>query len=322
MADVPEAPELKRSLFGYRPSDVESLIEARERMFERVTEDASNLKAENERLRADVDRARAETRTLREETETLREQSRSARAAADTAGEDAERARAETMRAQEQGREAELRAGELETELRDARRELTDLAERLRVADATEADLRSRLDQASLVAPGEPRELGAVLEATQQAIARIMEGARQTAEDDLGRVHRARDEIQAEVDRVRVWRDRVEPLTASINDSIAAARGQMSQTAERVGDALRPMSDALATLGRLLDELARQTLGASQDADRAPERVDLVSHESEHEHASRHGSDEHEPAEEEHGAPQQARAGAPLRADPWPDPWR
>ena len=309
MADVPEAPELKRALFGYRPSDVESLIEARERMFEHVTEEASNLRAESERLRADLDRSRAETRTAREEAERLRQQSESATADADAAREESERARAEAGRAQEQGRNAEMRAGGLEAELREARREVTALSERLRVADATEADLRARLDEASVAAPGEPRELGSVLEATQQAIARIMQNARRAAEDDLGRVHRARDEIQAEVDRVRVWRDRVEPLTASINDSIAAARTHMSQTADRVGEALRPMSDALSTLGQLLDELARQTLEAPADTSvMTDQRVDLVSHE----HERSDGSD----------TPQEAPAGAPLRADPWPDPWR
>lgn len=277
-----EAPELKRGLFGYRTQDVETLLEGRERMFERATEEASRLRGETDELRMDLEKARAETRTSSQETEAVRTELNGVR-------EELDRIRADVARAQEQRQDAETRATGLGSELRDARREITGLNERLRVADATEADLRMRLDDAAS-APGDAREIGAVLEATQQAIARIMQGARLTAEEDLGRVRHTREEIQAEIDRVRSWRERVEPLVQSITSSMGVARAQLAQTADRVGEALRPMSDALAGLGTHLEELA--LLAPDPTAgDAAPDRVDLVSHEREQALAQEAGPD-------------------------------
>jgi hypothetical protein len=205
------------------------------------------------------------------------------------------------------------------------------LTERLRVADATEADLRTRLEQAA-AAPSETRELGTVLEATQGAIERILGGARRTAEEDLARVQRTREQIQAEIDRVRSWQERIDPVARGVADEIISARAQMSQTAERVGAALQPMSDALTALSRRLDELTRaadpttavasaasserpaETPGAATQ----PDRVDLVSHER----SDADPADVDGRRSERDVASREAPAGTPLHADPWPDPWR
>jgi chromosome segregation ATPase len=305
-----QAPELKRSLFGYRKQDVESILEARERMFERATEESSRRKDEIERLRADLDRARGETGTARDETESVRTD-------LTTQLEDLRReldgVRADVTILEDRHREAETRATGLESELREARREVSGMNERLRVADATETDLRNRLEEATTAAP-DTRELGAVLEATQEAVARIMAGARRTAEEDLGRVQQTRDEIQAEVERVRTWRERIEPVTQDIAGNIAVAQAQMSQTAERVGEALRPMSDALTSLAQRLDDLARASDPSEMPGER-PDRVDLVSHEQQ-------AASEAERIREDAAVERETPAVTPAHADPWPDPWR
>ena len=308
-----QTPELKRSLFGYRKEDVESILEARERMFERVTEESNRRREEADGLRRDLDKARQETRVARDETQAVRGE---LSAELNDLRQELETVRADLERIEERRREADTRAGGLEAEVREARREITGLNERLRVADATEAELRTRLDEAA-AAPPDTRGLGAVLEATQEAISRIMAGAKRAAEDDLSQVQRTRDEMQAEVDRVRTWRERIDPISNDIAGEIAIAQAQMSQTAERVGEALRPMSDALTALSKHLDELARLTEpdGAGAPAP-APDRVDLVSHEQERADLE---ADRGAPESE---APQEAPAGAPLRADPWSDPWR
>jgi chromosome segregation ATPase len=312
--DAPEGtmdqtPELKRSLFGYRTRDVESILDARERMFERVTEESRQRTGEADQLRTDLDKARQETKAAREETGAVRTELTTQ---LEDLRQELEGVRADVARLEDQRREAETRSSGLESELREARREVSGLNERLRVADATEADLRNRLEEATTTAP-DTRELGAVLEATQQAIGRIMAGARRTAEEDLARAQLSRDEIQGEVDRVRRWRERIEPVTQDVADDIVVAQAQMSQTAERVGEALRPMSEALTSLSERLEDLARVANPSAASA--RPERVDLVSHEQQ-------AIDEPDRVGTEVAAPQQAPAGAPWHGDPWPDPGR
>jgi chromosome segregation ATPase len=305
-----QGPELKRSLFGYRKQDVESILEARERMFERATDESNKRKDEIERLRVDLDRARAETGTARDEAETVRTE---LTMQLEDLRRELDGVRADTTVLGDRHREAETRATGLASELREARGEVSGLNERLRVADATEAELRNRLEEAT-TAPPDTRELGAVLEATQEAVGRIMAGARRTAEEDLARVERTRDEIQSEVERVRTWRERIEPVTQDIAGTIAVARAQMSQTAERVGEALRPMSETLTSLSRRLDDLARVADPSAAGGER-PDRVDLVSHE-------RQAGEEAELMADDVGTQQEAAAGTPAHADPWPDPWR
>jgi chromosome segregation ATPase len=317
-----QAPELKRSLFGYRKEDVDSILEARERMFERVTEETAQRRREAEQLRTELDRAREETGAAREETQTVRAE---LNAQLNDVRTELDGLRSEMTRLKGEHAEAQTRADGLETELRDARREASGLTERLRVADATEADLRKRLEDAATTegelrsrleeassAGSDTRELGAVLAATQDAIGRIMADARRTAEQDLTRVQRTRDEIQGEIERVRSWRDRIEPVTHDIAGDIAVAQAQMAQTAERVGEALRPMSEALTSLSGRLHELA--TVADPSEIGERPLHVDLVSHEQEQAEA--------EPTASGTPEPREAPAGTPSRSDPWPDPWR
>jgi golgin subfamily B member 1 len=319
---VDEIPELKRALFGYRKKDVESILEARERMFERVSDEASQRQIEAEQLRTDLAKAREEARAATEDERLARAETQSVRdelsAQAAEVQRELETARDDLARLDEQRRDAETRAGGLEAEVREARREVAGLTERLRVADATEADLRARLEQAS-AATTETRELGSVLEATQDAIERILGGARRTAEEDLARVQQTREQIQAEIDRVRSWQERIDPVARGVADEITAARAQMSQTAERVGAALQPMSDALTALSRRLDELTRAANPATAGPAAEPlDRVDLVSHER----TDDERSDGDQTRTERDLAAREAPAGTPFHADPWPDPWR
>jgi chromosome segregation ATPase len=319
---VDEVPELRRSLFGYRKRDVESILEARERMFERVSEEATQRQIEAEQLRTDLGKAREEARAATEDERLARAETESVRdeLTAQTAEitRELETARGELTGLDEQRRDAETRAGGLESEVREARREVAGLTERLRVADATEADLRTRLEQAS-AATTETRELGSVLEATQDAIERILGGARRTAEEDLARVQHTREQIQIEIDRVRSWQERIDPVARGVADEISAARAQMAQTAERVGEALQPMSDALTALARRLDELTRAADPSTvQPAAELLDRVDLVSHER----AEDDRPDGDQSGAERDLAAREAPAGTPFHADPWPDPWR
>lgn len=272
------APDVKRSLFGYRKEDVESILEARERMFETATEEVNRRREEAEQLRLDLEKARAETRAAREETQSVRGELNSQ---LDDLRRELETVRADLERLEERRRDAETRASAVEAEARDAQREAAGLRDRLRIADTTDAELRARLEGAGSPA-AETRDLGAVLEATQEAIGHIIADARRAAEDDLSRVQRRRDEIQAEVDRVRRWRERIEPVSQGIAGEIAMAQQQMSKTAERVGEALRPMSDALAGLSKHLGELATTADPTVADAvAQRPDHVDLASYEQE-----------------------------------------
>jgi chromosome segregation ATPase len=311
-----DGPELKRGLFGYRKQDVETLLQARERMFQRVSDEAGRLRDEAQELRTDLGRAREDGRTAREETQAVRSELGSQ--LEETRGKE-ERGRAEAARNEERRLDAETRATALEAELREARREVSALDERLRVADATEVDLRTRLEEAPTHAPIDAMELGGVLEAAQQAIARIMEAARRTAEEDLGRVRRTREEIQTEIDRVRSWRDRVEPLARSIADAMSVAQAQMSQTAERVGEALRPMSEALTSLGSHLEELAGTVDLAAAERAGTPDRVDLTYHER---RAEEPETAEHASGQELAGSPSRSGPWAGPRSAPWADPGR
>jgi chromosome segregation ATPase len=310
-----EPPELRRTLFGYRRQDVESILETRERMFEQATEEADRQRSEAERLGMELEKARAEIAAAREETRIARDETRIEReelsAQSAELRRELETARGELARVHDQRREAEMRAGGLQTEIGEARREVAALTNRLRAAEATETDLRARLAQPP--AAPDTRDLDSVLEAAQEAIERIMTGARRTAEEDLARVQRTRDEIQAEIDRVRAWRERIDPIAREMAGEIAFTQTQMSQTAERVGAALQPMSDALTALSNRLEELGRAADATIASGER-PDRVDLVSHER-----SEAADAETQPGE---STAQQAAAGAPVPADPWPDPWR
>ncbi len=304
-----EPPELRRSLFGYSKQDVESILQTRERMFEQATEEATERRSEAERLRSELESLRAETAAARDETQSLRNglsgQSAELRRELETA-------RGERARLDEQRREAEARAARLDIEVARGRSEISALTTRLRSAEATEAELRGRLTQSPAAGP-DTRELDAVLGAAQEAIERIMTGARKTAEQDLARVQRTRDEIQAEIDRVRSWRERLDPVAREIAGEIAVAQKHMSEAADRVGAALQPMSEALMGLSHRLDELARAADATIASGDR-PDRVDLVSHE-------RTDTAERQ-AEPDESAQHEAAAGTPAPAEPLPHSWR
>jgi chromosome segregation ATPase len=264
-----DAPELKRGLFGYRRDAVQEMLADRERMFLEVSQEAraaeERLEAArqvSDSLRSDVDKARQELVARSAETEQLN--ARVTQLETDLA--------AATSQVAEQGRRA-----------RDAEERLhtreTALLDRV-------AALEAELEQARTTQAAGVEELSTVLDATRDAVERIMAGARRAAEDQLADVQRTRQELETDIQRASAWREHVSPMIEGVTHEIGRAQAQVVQVSARVSEALRPMTDALSSLSRNLEDLERTAASQISQETPTPDRVDLVSHERSDEEAA------------------------------------
>lgn len=260
MADASD--ELKGGFFGYRKDDVRALLAARERMFLEVSDQARAAEERLDTTRSELDLAKAGVRALREQLD---------------------------ARTNELG-SAQARVAELETQVAAATSEVAEHSQRAREGEqrlqTRESALReqiSRLEaelaEARATPPPGVGELTAVLDATRDAIERIIAGARRSAEDQLAQVERTRGDLQAEIERASAWREHVSPLIDDVRREIGRTRAQALQVSGRVSEALRPMTDALTTLAHNLEDLERAAVTEAPERATSPDRVDLASHE-------------------------------------------
>jgi hypothetical protein len=108
-------------------------------------------------------------------------------------------------------------------------------------------------------APGPPSTtegLTDVLDAAERALARLTEGARRNAEEQLGETERVRDSMRQEIDRLAAWRVRMAPLAESIPGSIEDVLKEASSITDRLREALAPATEALEALATRLTDLA------------------------------------------------------------------
>jgi seryl-tRNA synthetase len=87
-------------------------------------------------------------------------------------------------------------------------------------------------------------------------MARIMDGARTRAAEELREAERARRETLAEIERLAAWRDRLAPLVGVVRSTIEDATARAAGIGERVGEAVEPLADAIAALSDRLAALA------------------------------------------------------------------
>jgi chromosome segregation ATPase len=146
-------------------------------------------------------------------------------------------------------RSAESRIDELETELRSARAELES---GMRAATA-ELEAAHVAGEAAAAPADEP---SAALEAVGRTMARIIEDARTRVAEELRDAERARRETLAEIERLTEWRDRLAPLVGGVRSSIEEALEGGVGIGDRVGEAVAPLTEAIAALGDRLAAMA------------------------------------------------------------------
>jgi len=165
-------------------------------------------------------------------------------------------------------RSAEARIEELEAELRSVRADLeagvraatAELDAGLSAAtaglEATEASVEEATAGAVPGSPAMVEEPSAVLEAAGRTMARIMDGARTRAVEELREAERARRETLAEIERLAAWRDRLAPLVGVVRSTIEDAEGRAAGIGDRVGEAVAPLTEAIVALSDRLAALA------------------------------------------------------------------
>jgi len=215
-------------------------------------------------------------------------------------------------RAAEEARAARARIQELEQEIRDQ----ASLRVRLADLEAVNRELVSDLEAASArIRELEERQaaedaqatlstaegLGNVLEATEQALARLFEDAGTIAEKRLRETERAGEQLREEIQQLTAWRQRVIPLADTIRRGIDEARMQVTAAADGIRAAAAPAMGAMEALEGRLRELAETA--APPDRVRAPSGDRVIR------------LDETEPSP---GAPEEAGARAQALDRPQP----
>jgi hypothetical protein len=219
-----EAPQLKRGFLGYSRGNVQRLLTDREAMFSRAADD----------LRAAEDKvAHAEER---------------ARLAEDAASDAEDRARS----AMEAASEAEQRSTAAEAEVARLRDELEDVRSLLE-------ETSRAVGETPATADGHPATEGirSVLEATQEAVASLIEGARREGEESLKDAERRRALVQSEIDQLSEWWGGIQPLVMEVRGSIDQAREHVAALQDRIGGAFQPVTSAFGELGGRLEALAQ-----------------------------------------------------------------
>jgi chromosome segregation ATPase len=153
-------------------------------------------------------------------------------------------------------RSAEARIEELEAEVRSARAELES---GLSSATAELGAAHAAVEEAAATVPDSPAKAegaSAVLEVAGRTMARIMDGARTRAAEELREAERARRETLAEIERLAAWRDRLAPLVGVVQSTIEDAKERAAGIGDRVDEAVEPLSESIAALSDRLAALA------------------------------------------------------------------
>ena len=101
-------------------------------------------------------------------------------------------------------------------------------------------------------------ELSTILSAAEESATRIIERARQATEQQVADAQAVWREAQTQVARFAAWRERVDPLLRSTQGGIDEVRGRIEEVPNQIRQALAPLADAVAALGRDLADVANK----------------------------------------------------------------
>jgi chromosome segregation ATPase len=165
---------------------------------------------------------------------------------------------------------AEARIEELEAELRSVRAELDGgLSAATAELEAAHAAVEEAAARPVPVSSAGAKEPSAVLEVAGRTMARIMDGARTRATEELREAERARRETLAEIERLAAWRDRLAPLVGAVQSTIEDAKERAAGIGDRVDEAVEPLTEAIAALSDRLAAMA-ELAALPDEANREP----------------------------------------------------
>jgi chromosome segregation ATPase len=232
--------------------------------------EAADLRTDRDATRGDLEGAMADAARLGRELSITQSELETVKHDLETTRDEIAKAREELDRQDERRRAAEELNGRqsseiavLRQELGLARRYFLIQSHRARSAEARieelEAELRAGEEAAALPVPDSAttaEEPSAVLEVAGRTMARIMDGARTRAAEELREAERARRETLAEIERLAAWRDRLAPLVGGILSTIEDAKERAAGIGDRVGEAVAPLTEAIAALSDRLAAVA------------------------------------------------------------------
>jgi chromosome segregation ATPase len=264
-----QAKELRA--LGAEAADLRTDRDATRGDLEGALADAARLELELTTTRRELETVRHDLETTRHEIDTARDeldrQDERRRAAEELSGtgsgeiavlrQELGSARRYFLIQSHRARNAEARIEELEAELRSVRAELdVGLSAATAGLEAGHAAVEETAARPAADSPATPEEPSAVLEAAGRTMARIMDGARTRAAEELREVERARRETQAEIERLAAWRDRLAPLVGVVQSTIEGAKERAAGIGDRVGEAVAPLTEAVAALSDRLAAVA------------------------------------------------------------------
>ena len=280
---------LKRRLFGYSSASVRSALSEREAELDRASKNAGAAEQRAERLSSDLSKTQGRLAELEEEVVPLRgeleelrselqdaketilgrdEQLRAAESRVATLEdqlrqqtERLERATAEAAESQASLRALEESDG-FEAAMNAQRERVAELEElvegyRKLIDDASPGALASAEQsvQEPPASPSSAGELATVIEVAEQAVASILESTRNRADEELRAVDDERERIRQEIESMTAWRDRAEPMIASLQAAMHEMQSQAAKIGLRVDEALRPVTNAVSALSTQLASL-------------------------------------------------------------------
>lgn len=283
-------------------SEVEALkaqFEERQEALRAAEAEAADLRTDRDATRVELDQTAATVAQLTADVEAARKQladeqellrvadAQLARQNGDLAvlRQELGTARRDFLLQNHRARSAENRVEELEAELISATERLE--AELVSTTERLEAELRWTTEELDTVrtaaasAPPAPadagptaaEELSSVVEAAEQALARVLDSARVRAEAELREAERSRREIREDVERLAAWRERLAPLVAAVRASIDETRLRAVGISDGVRDAVDPITEAIGALSDRLAALSELTGPPAAAADRESERA-------------------------------------------------
>jgi len=265
-----EQAEKLRAL-GAEAADLRTERDATRGDLEGAVADAARLGLELTTTRRELETARHDQETTRHEIETARDeldrQDERLRAAEELSArrsgeiavlrQELGLARRDFLIQSQRARNAEARTEELEAELRSVRAELeAGLSAARAELEAARAALEEAAARPAPDSPATAEEPSAVLEAAGRTMARIMDGARTRAAEELREAEQARRETLAEIERLAAWRDRLAPLVGVVRSTIEDARERAAGIGDRVREAVAPLTEAIAALSDRLAAFA------------------------------------------------------------------
>jgi chromosome segregation ATPase len=246
----------------------------------------TTTKRELETVRRDLEATRHEIETARDELDRQDERRQAAEELSGTRSGEIDVLRQELGLARRyfliqshRATRAEARIEELEAELRSVRAELDGgLSAATAELEAAHAPVKEAAARPVPVSPAGAEGPSAVLEVAGRTMARIMDGARTRAAEDLREAERARRETLAEIERLAGWRDRLAPLVGVVQTTIEDAKERAAGIGGRVDEAVEPLTDAIAALSDRVAALA-ELAALPDEASRGPESersLDLI----------------------------------------------